>query len=95
MNAEVLYSRAADAIARQRPAETTEILGVVSSIQAVLGYIKRTSSSVVGYLVPGENKYRNPALQVGGVSKIETIHMLMSPVGFRSEKGCAGDARKN
>jgi hypothetical protein len=27
----------------------------------------------LGYPVPGENKYRNLALLVGGVSKIETI----------------------
>jgi hypothetical protein len=27
----------------------------------------------MGYPVPGENKYRNLALQVGGVSQIETI----------------------
>jgi hypothetical protein len=31
------------------------------------------------------------ALQIGGVSKIETINYLMSPVGHRFEKGCAGD----
>jgi hypothetical protein len=34
-------------------------------------FIKRVS---LGYLVPGGNKYRNMALQVGGVSKIETIN---------------------
>jgi hypothetical protein len=28
---------------------------------------------LLGYLVPGGNKYRNLTLQVGGVSKIETI----------------------
>jgi hypothetical protein len=28
----------------------------------------------LGYSVPGGNKYRNLALQVGGVSKIETIN---------------------
>jgi hypothetical protein len=28
---------------------------------------------ILGYSVPGENKYRNLFLQVGGVSKIETI----------------------
>jgi hypothetical protein len=28
----------------------------------------------LGYLVPGGNKYSNLALQVGGVSKIETIN---------------------
>jgi hypothetical protein len=27
----------------------------------------------LGYLVPGENKYRNMTLQVGGVSKIESM----------------------
>jgi hypothetical protein len=33
------------------------------------------------------NKYRDLALQVGGVSKIETIKYALSPVGLRSEKG--------
>jgi hypothetical protein len=28
----------------------------------------------LGYPVPGRNKYRNLALEVGGVSKIETIN---------------------
>jgi hypothetical protein len=29
---------------------------------------------IIAYSVPGGNKYRNLALQVGGVSKIETIN---------------------
>jgi hypothetical protein len=37
---------------------------------------------------------KNLALLVGEVSKIETITMLMSPVGLRPEKGCAGDVRQ-
>jgi hypothetical protein len=44
--------------------------------------------------ITGRNKYWNLAFQVGGVSKIETIKYLMSPVGLRSETGCAGDARQ-
>jgi hypothetical protein len=48
----------------------------------------------LGYPVPGENRYRILAFQVGGVSKTETKNMLISPVGLRSEKGCAGDARQ-
>jgi hypothetical protein len=38
----------------------------------------------------GRNKYRNLAVQVGGVLK----NMLMSPVRFRPEKGFAGDAQQ-
>jgi hypothetical protein len=46
----------------------------------------------LGYPVPGGNKYRNLALLVGGVSKIETINY--AAVGLGSEKGCTGDARQ-
>jgi hypothetical protein len=35
----------------------------------------------LGYPVPGRNKYRNLALLVGGVSKIETINYLKSEKG--------------
>jgi hypothetical protein len=48
----------------------------------------------MGYPVPGGNKYRNlAAFLVWGVSKIET-NMFMSPMGLRSEKGCADDAQQ-
>jgi hypothetical protein len=40
------------------------------------------------------NKYRNLALQVGRVLKIETIRYVHESVGLRSEKVCAGDARQ-
>jgi hypothetical protein len=49
----------------------------------------------LGYPVPGGNKYRNLALKVGGVSKIETLNYAHdSRGGFRSERSCAGDARQ-
>jgi hypothetical protein len=51
------------------------------------------TSLQLGYPVLGRNKYRNLALQVGGVSKIE-LNILMSPSGFKFEKGCTGDARQ-
>jgi hypothetical protein len=35
----------------------------------------------LGYLVPGGNKYRNLALLVGGVSKIETINYTHESLG--------------
>jgi hypothetical protein len=47
----------------------------------------------LGYPVPGGNKYKNLALQVGGVSKIETICSL-SPMGLKSDKGYTDDARQ-
>jgi hypothetical protein len=34
----------------------------------------RTREVGLGYPVPGGNKYRNMTLQVGGVSKIESMH---------------------
>jgi hypothetical protein len=34
---------------------------------------RKVLCAVLGYPVPGGNKYRNLALQVGGVSKKETI----------------------
>jgi hypothetical protein len=44
----------------------------------------------VCYPVPGGNKYRILALQVGGVTKIETIKYAHE--FCRSEEDCTGDA---
>jgi hypothetical protein len=49
---------------------------------------------ITGYPVLGGNKYRNLTLQVEGVSKIEAINILVSPVGLRSEKVCASYAQQ-
>jgi hypothetical protein len=48
----------------------------------------------LGYPVPGGNKYRNLALLVGGVSKIETINYAHESHGTLNGKGCAGDVRQ-
>jgi hypothetical protein len=38
----------------------------------------------LGYPVPGGNKYRNLALQVGGASKIETIKYAHESCGTQT-----------
>jgi hypothetical protein len=42
--------------------------------------------------ITGGNKYRNLALQVGGVSKTETVKHAHESRGTQTEKGCTGDA---
>jgi hypothetical protein len=49
-----------------------QIIGVSYSDQTS-DFFPRVSAAKLGYPVPGGNKYRNLALQVWGVSKIETI----------------------
>jgi hypothetical protein len=45
--------------------------------------------------LPGGNKYRNLALQIGGVSKIETIKYAHVSRGTQPRESCAGEDYKS
>jgi hypothetical protein len=49
----------------------------------------------LGYPVPGGNKYRNLALQVGGDSKIETINYAHESRGTNLRKAALAMPSKN
>jgi hypothetical protein len=49
---------------------------------------------ILDYPVPGGNKYRNLALQVGKVSSLREYNMIMNPVGLRPKKDCTGKAQQ-
>jgi hypothetical protein len=45
----------------------------------------------LGHPVPEEYKYRDLAIQVGGVSSLRQWNMVISSAGFGLENDCAGD----
>jgi hypothetical protein len=48
----------------------------------------------LGHPVSGGNKYRDLALQVGGVSSLREQNMVISPAGLGLENYCAGEDQK-